>query len=310
MKISVILCTYNGECFIESQLQSIYNQTRCVDEVLIFDDKSTDNTISLINKFIKKNALSDKWKLIVNSENKGWRRNFIDGFHSAKGELIFPCDQDDIWLDKKVEIMANILETEPRVDVLGCQFHYYYDKGCSIQLENLLGKFSKNDSIPIIKKTDKDVLITRVPGCALAFKSSLIPLIDKVWYPERGHDSIISTISKLKHSFYTIDTTLIIFRRHQNNNTPSNIKTVSCRIKETNNVLKGIKLLIENADILQLDRNAKALLSNLNAFYQEKLYFFNTRNLIKGLKLIKYLKYYPSFKSFIGDYFIVYRCYK
>ena len=55
MKTSVVLSTYNGEQYIIEQLESIKNQTRIPDEVLIYDDCSTDQTVELVRNFIDKN---------------------------------------------------------------------------------------------------------------------------------------------------------------------------------------------------------------------------------------------------------------
>lgn len=57
MKTSVVLSTYNGEQYIIEQLESIKNQTRIPDEVLIYDDCSTDQTVELVRNFIDKNRL-------------------------------------------------------------------------------------------------------------------------------------------------------------------------------------------------------------------------------------------------------------
>ena len=100
MKISVVMTTYNGEKYIKEQLTSLKNQTRVPDEVLIFDDCSTDNTVTIVRNFIIENP-SGNYRLFENKKNKGWRRNFMEGFADAQGDIIFPCDQDDIWLDRK-----------------------------------------------------------------------------------------------------------------------------------------------------------------------------------------------------------------
>ena len=78
MKISIVLSSYNGEQDIIEQLQSINEQTRKPDEVLICDDCSTDGTVNLVQNYIEKKRLKN-WKLVVNKQNKGWRKNFIDG---------------------------------------------------------------------------------------------------------------------------------------------------------------------------------------------------------------------------------------
>lgn len=57
MKISVIVSTYNGAEYILEQLDSVKNQTRKADEVLISDDVSSDNTVEIVNKYIADNGL-------------------------------------------------------------------------------------------------------------------------------------------------------------------------------------------------------------------------------------------------------------
>ena len=106
MKLSIVLSTYNGEAYITEQLDSILNQTRKADEVLIFDDCSTDNTPQIIKQFISGHNLTT-WKFAVNHENKGWKRNFMEGIWSTSGDLVFPCDQDDIWMPQKLERIMN-----------------------------------------------------------------------------------------------------------------------------------------------------------------------------------------------------------
>ncbi|MCI8527550.1 MAG: glycosyltransferase [Lachnospiraceae bacterium] len=117
MKVSVLLCTYNGEKYVEEQLKSLLWQTHMPDEVIIIDDLSTDNTVGAVKNFILENLLSEKWKLIVNEENKGWKRNFMEGIRLTKGDILFFCDQDDVWFQNKVELMYDFLEQHPEVKI-------------------------------------------------------------------------------------------------------------------------------------------------------------------------------------------------
>ena len=57
MKVSIVLCSYNGEKYIEEQLDSLRVQTRPADEVMIFDDRSTDRTVKIVQDFISKYEL-------------------------------------------------------------------------------------------------------------------------------------------------------------------------------------------------------------------------------------------------------------
>lgn len=75
MRISVVLSSYNGEQDIIEQLQSINEQTRQPDEVLICDDCSTDGTADLVQNYIEKKRLKN-WKLIVNKKKQGLEKKF------------------------------------------------------------------------------------------------------------------------------------------------------------------------------------------------------------------------------------------
>ena len=78
MKVSVVMTTYNGIRFLKEMLDSLKNQTRKIDEVIICDDRSTDNTVEFINEYIEVYNLKN-WKITVNHQNLGWEKNFLNG---------------------------------------------------------------------------------------------------------------------------------------------------------------------------------------------------------------------------------------
>lgn len=121
MKSSVILSTYNGQENIIEQLDSIKNQVMSPDEVLIFDDASTDHTADMVKKYILQNSLSN-WFLYKNEDNLGWRRNFIYGMDKASGEYIFPCDQDDVWDKAKLYNMIAVMDENEYIDLLASTY--------------------------------------------------------------------------------------------------------------------------------------------------------------------------------------------
>lgn len=87
-KISVLMTTYNGERYVHKQIESIYRQTRKPDEVVICDDRSTDSTCEIIQRFIKEKSISN-WNLYINKENLGWQNNFYQGTSMVEGDMIF-----------------------------------------------------------------------------------------------------------------------------------------------------------------------------------------------------------------------------
>ena len=75
-----------------------------VDEIIICDDKSKDNTVKVVEEFISKKGVSDIINISVNEENLGYASNFISAVKKTTGDLIFFCDQDDIWSPEKIEM--------------------------------------------------------------------------------------------------------------------------------------------------------------------------------------------------------------
>jgi glycosyltransferase involved in cell wall biosynthesis len=113
MKISVCISTFNGGDYIEEQINSIIFQLKENDEIIISDNGSTDNTIDIIQSInsplIK---LIDFNGAIKSQKSKSYTitSNFENALNAAKGDIIFLCDQDDIWLPNKVFYCINILQ--------------------------------------------------------------------------------------------------------------------------------------------------------------------------------------------------------
>ena len=107
--VSIVVCTYNGERFLERQLDSLISQTYSNIEIIIVDDASSDATVEIAHAY----ALNDKRiKLYVNEKNLGFNRNFENAFNLATGELIAISDQDDIWKSNKIKDMLPLFDTE------------------------------------------------------------------------------------------------------------------------------------------------------------------------------------------------------
>ena len=108
--VSVVLATYNGERFLEAQLDSIVHQTYPNLEVVAVDDCSTDSTVTILNRYAMRYPFV---RVVVNETNLGYVRNFEKGMLLATGNYIAPSDQDDVWhLDKVRILVAEIGDSE------------------------------------------------------------------------------------------------------------------------------------------------------------------------------------------------------
>lgn len=102
---SVAMATYNGSEYIIEQLESIENQTVKPDEVIICDDCSVDDTVELVMDYSKNSSL--RIAIIQNKTNLGFRKNYEKCISLCTSDIIFYCDQDDVWLNTKIEKFLN-----------------------------------------------------------------------------------------------------------------------------------------------------------------------------------------------------------
>lgn len=121
MTVSVCIAAYNGERYIEQQLETILRQSKAPDEVIICDDGSADATVEIVKKFIRCHKLEQTWKL-YQEEHKGYPQIFYYACSLCTQDVIFLSDQDDIWDLTKIEKMCHALERIPNAKSVCCKF--------------------------------------------------------------------------------------------------------------------------------------------------------------------------------------------
>jgi glycosyltransferase involved in cell wall biosynthesis len=102
------MATYNGSKYLEEQLASIANQTALPHELVIFDDRSNDKTVEIVERYSKDAPFPVR--LRVNEKRLGYRKNFIEAAGSCEGDIIFFCDQDDVWHPEKISIIMEFFK--------------------------------------------------------------------------------------------------------------------------------------------------------------------------------------------------------
>jgi glycosyltransferase involved in cell wall biosynthesis len=219
MKISVCIATYNGQDFIEEQIKSILNQLDQNDEIIISDDGSKDLTIDICKKFN-----DDRIKLIFNKNQHNnslainrATKNFENAITYSKGDLIFLCDQDDIWHQNKVQIVKDLF-IESNCMCLVHDAILINTKGEKIANSY----FEKLNSRPgLINNIFKNSFL----GCCMAFrkeiKESILPFPKKL----HAHDMWIGIISNIYFKVNYSNQKLTYYRRHSNSITNSGSKS-------------------------------------------------------------------------------------
>lgn len=250
--ISVIMPLYNGEKNVIEQLESIRLQERTPDEVLLKDDGSSDNTVELVKTYIENNNL-ENWKLVINEKNIGWRTNFINMIHEAKGDIIFFSDQDDIWYPTKISHMSErILQDPENIKVLVSNYDELIEPNgvsypCEKRKNDLKGPF---DNIYFSKK---NVFLNR-PGWVYAFQKDFIPTFDKFLetslFPV--HDMVMWSAAVMCDSLYLLNEKTGRWRKHG---------TSAMQIE--NEKTDKITETKQNIRLVKLERLKKLTLSNL-----------------------------------------------
>ncbi|MDN3657697.1 glycosyltransferase family 2 protein [Ferruginibacter paludis] len=120
--VSIVMATYNGNKYLAQQMESIVAQSYPNIEVIIVDDRSTDDTVEILQRFQQQYSFL---KIIRNEVNLGYIKNFEKGCLLANGELIALCDQDDYWHSDKIKNMQAAIGNYPLIycDSILCDEH-------------------------------------------------------------------------------------------------------------------------------------------------------------------------------------------
>lgn len=132
--VSVIMPAYNGEKYIGDAIESVLDQSYDNFELIIVEDKSTDSTLEVIQRY-----KDSRLFLYLNSENRGIAYSTNRGIAKSKGKYIALLDDDDIALKRRLEWQVEFLEEHEDIDILG---------GRSALIDSN-GKFIKYDTEPI-----------------------------------------------------------------------------------------------------------------------------------------------------------------
>lgn len=200
--ISVCMATYNGEKYIKEQLSSILSQLSEKDEIIVSDDSSTDKTVEIIESFQDKRI-----KILKKNKFRQPNLNFENALKYSKGDIIFLSDQDDVWVENKVEIILNQLK---KYDLIVSDAFITNEK-LNITNESLFSEVNSNRGIL------KNIIKNTYYGCCMAFKRKVLK--KALPFPktrEIGHDLWLGIIADRYFKVKFLKEKLIYFRRHEN----------------------------------------------------------------------------------------------
>lgn len=299
-KISIAMTSYNGEKYIIKQLESIVNQSRIPDEVIICDDISKDNTVSLVEEFIKDKNLTN-WKIVVNETNLGWQKNFYKALSLTTGDIIFFSDQDDIWHSDKIEKMANIILSKNAGCVYG-QKSIIDSDGQPLTSRNEKKSYSGKIKQIACKRSFFNTIVL---GCTMCINRLVADKYLEIGYPQGGHDSQCARIALLYHSLYIYDSPVIDYRIHSTNSSGISSERsygASNLVKRRNDIeriIEWLKIVAEKNDFTKI---SKRKILKAIAFETKRLDYLSDKSKRMIISLLPYLKYYTGLTMLLGDY--------
>lgn len=208
-KVSIAMAVYNGEKYLNEQIDSILQQLVERDELIISYDKSSDNSLKIIKAYASKDH---RIKYFYNNLTPGVVKNFENAVRHCTGEIIFYSDQDDIWMSDKIKKVLSKFE-DPNVTVV------IHDSSLTDSELNILYPSTfklRNGNTSIIKNFIRLSYI----GCSMAFRSTMLPVILPLPTKKRSHDWWTGTICSCFGKMEMINDSLILHRIHEDNVTP------------------------------------------------------------------------------------------
>ncbi len=288
--IDVLMATYNGELYIKEQISSILlNFDNCDGyyfRLLISDDASTDNTVSIINNYCD----IDKRVILLDSRRKGGvRENFNLLIRSTEADYVFFCDQDDFWLPNKIKIFTEeFKKIDPNVPTLIHSDLCVADDDLS-PISLSMFDYQKLNKSPSLKQI---ITSNSVTGCVMAGNKKIIDLAKQSNINSSiMHDWYLAIIALAFGNLVFIDKSLILYRQHENNQVGAknfsilyflDFRRIKNKIKS---IHSSIKLTQKQAEVFltdfdfKLKSNERQLINDYvesfnSSFYKRALLFF------------------------------------
>ncbi len=202
---------------MEQQLDSILNQTVKVDEIVVCEDNSTDNTREILEKYNKSNP--GLFKILHNTQNLGSNKNAEKAIQHCTGDIVFLSDHDDEWLPNKVKRTLEYFEQNPQMNGVFSN-GYLINANSEVDPKNALWDsmsfpFEHLKNYPAQFREYIHTNENCATGAAMAFKRNLA-FLDQPFPSIKFliHDRWISMNLSIENSLGFIEDKLIKYRLH------------------------------------------------------------------------------------------------
>lgn len=214
--ISIAMATYNGARYVREQLESFARQSHPPFELVVCDDGSTDDTVSIVKGF----ARHARFKVSVhhNDVNLGFADNFLKCASLCTGNWISFSDQDDVWLENKLTRVAETIEMSGKQLALVCHSALLANDGLQ-----LTGRRIPDYRTRKTARRGRQHGFICIPGFTITFRAALLEGIDSTCRPRDyldrrdvalSHDKWIPLLANLIGETIYLPDNLAIYRRH------------------------------------------------------------------------------------------------
>lgn len=211
--VEILLATYNGECYIREQIDSILNQEYSNWIVRACDDASTDHTYEILSEY--RNRFPDKFILEKNQKGFGSAKlNFFHLIRQSSCDYVMCCDQDDVWLPNKISLTLQEMKRNEKEDmpvlvhtdlkVVDAKLHVLSES--FFQHSNLRKRFEY-----------RDILIqNHVTGCTMMMNRALVDLLNMQDNYDNilMHDWLAAVVATGLGKVAFVDCPTMLYRQH------------------------------------------------------------------------------------------------
>lgn len=220
--IHIIMCTYNGEKYIEEQLQSILENTITDWKLYISDDKSADSTNIIADEYVQR--YPEKISLTIHDNPCGPAFHFLEMIQAVSksmhdDDFIMLCDQDDIWYRNKIHLTLKHMrrlaaKNGSTIPLLVCSDTEVVDE----KKKRIAESFRRMNHYSI-KNLDFSHLLmeNKVQGCTIMINKALA---QRIYEPPKAlsmHDAWLGLIAVTMGKMDYIDEPTMAYRQHTSN---------------------------------------------------------------------------------------------
>lgn len=212
--VSVVICTYNGEKYVQEQLESIVSQTLRPSEVILSDDGSSDDTVARAREVLEGDS---DIRVVVTTRKAplGPAANFSAALALATSPLIALADQDDVWHPNKLEVLVRAMESDTSILLVHSGAALVDEFGARMGSLSHALAMTRLERALLSSGRALETLLRRnlVTGATTMIRSELLQSALPV--PEGWmHDEWLALVAALRHGVKFVDHELIDYRQH------------------------------------------------------------------------------------------------